>query len=90
MAILATSLVNLSPGLATRFCSNKYTPLYRSAGLLEQVRVATGSMLSKNKITMTLTRLRGCAGWSASLSFTCNKERVSNDLATLIIGGRRI
>ena len=39
------------------------------------------SLLSRQRTTKALIRLRGCAGWSASLLFTYDKNRLSHDVA---------
>ena len=42
-----------------------------------------GIILSRQQTTKTLSRLRGCAGWSAPLLFAYGKSRISNDAAQL-------
>ena len=42
------------------------------------------SILSRQRITKTLIRLRGCAGWSVSMLFAYGKNRFSHDVAQLI------
>ena len=39
------------------------------------------SLLSRQRTTKELIRLRGCAGWSAPLLFTYDKNRFSHDVA---------
>ena len=39
------------------------------------------SLISRQRTTKTLIRLRGCAGWSAPLLFTYDKNRFSHDVA---------
>ena len=41
-------------------------------------------ILSKQRITKALIRLRGCAGWSVSLLFAYGKNRFSHDIAQLL------
>ena len=39
------------------------------------------SLLSRQRTTTALIRMRGCAGRSAPLLFTCDKSRFSHDVA---------
>ena len=43
------------------------------------------SLLSRQRTTKALIRLRGCAGWSVPLLFTYDKNRFSHDVAHLQI-----
>ena len=71
---LATSQENMSSGFATRQDSNWPAQIHRLASL--EILHA-----SSMPVGIILSRLRGCAGWSASLLFAYEISRFSHDVA---------
>ena len=69
----------MSSGFATRSCSNKPAQLQRLARKLKfDLKQGLGMILSNKRITKVLTRLCGCAGWSAPLLFADSEDRFSH------------
>ena len=65
-------------------------PVNTQTGLLYFLEIlgiaSIGIILSKQRTTKVLVRLRGCAGWSAPLLFESGINRFSHDVAHLIMG----
>ena len=59
-------------------CIRKLTGWRQSSYIALSCKI---SLLSRQRTTKALIRLRGCAGWSASLLFTYDKNRLSHDVA---------
>ena len=55
-----------------------------SYGLEISAIASRGIILSRQRTTKVLIRLRGCAGWPVALLFAYNKSRFSHDAAQLI------
>ena len=73
----ALSRENLSSGFPTRVDLNRPAQLQKLGGVIE----TRGIILSRQRTTKALTRLRGCAGWSARFLFPCGINRFSHDVA---------
>ena len=80
--IWASSRENLSLGFATRVDSNQSAQSQNlGRGLKFSDKETRGIMLSRQRTTKVLIRLRGCAGWSAPLLFEFGINRFSHDVA---------
>ena len=78
LIIRASTRLNLSSGFLTKRVSNQSPQLQRLVRKIEISLVASLDMvLSNERITKALIRLRGCAGWSAALLFANTEDRFS-------------
>ena len=86
LTIWASSCENLSSGFAVREDSNRTAQLHvqRLSRVLIFFNLANiGIILSRQRTTKALIRLRGCAGWSAPLLFAYGINRFSHDVAQM-------
>ena len=75
--VIWASMRDLSSGFPTMQNSNQPAQLQRLARKLASLSI----ILSRERTTKALIRLRGCVGWSAPLIFECSYVRVSLDTA---------
>ena len=81
----ATSRQKLSSGLWTRQVSNRPSQLQRLARVLESLNLASvGIIVSRERTTKALNRLRTCAGWSVPLLFAYDKNVFSHDVTHIM------
>ena len=79
---LTMLLENLSLGCGTMLDSNRPGQLKWLASL---AILGSANILSKQRTMMALIRLRGWAGWSASLLFAYATNRFSHDVAQFLM-----
>ena len=79
----ATSRETLPWGFATRKDTNRLAQLQKLASLGMSDKSSKASILSRQRTTKALIRLRGCASWSAPLLFAYGINRFSHDVAQM-------
>ena len=78
-----TRQIQYSPNFLKRGYNKTLNRIWLSIKSNES-KASRGIILSRQRTTKTLIRLRGCAGWSAPLLFAYGINRFSDDMAQII------